>query len=233
MLTAHLAAGASARGAAGLWKGSALLGGFPHRFEGTHPKGTSLRSAALTAKDTCPPAQRFWGQSKGTAGDTAPDSAHAPVPTGRASRSTGCQPPKPAKPPSLRRGQGPLSPCAGFHSPTPSTSHALPGSRANPPHTSGARERSQDVPCPPGNPQNEKNVVQNSIGIPPLAPPARDTATPGFRAEQGSVRLQNPRKSQPLQSNHDCHSLPQEQESELSAPSHRHIIALLKASNQG
>lgn len=29
VLTAHLAAGASAREAAGLWKGSALLGGFP------------------------------------------------------------------------------------------------------------------------------------------------------------------------------------------------------------
>lgn len=92
-LTAHLAADASPRGAAGLRKGSALLESFTGRFEGTHPKGTSLKSAALRVQGTVPPAQRYWGHSKGTAGDTAPDSAHAPVPRGRASRSSGCQPP--------------------------------------------------------------------------------------------------------------------------------------------
>lgn len=66
---------------------------------------------------------------------------------------------------------------------------SLPGHRVDPPHTSSAQERSQDTLCLLGNPQNEKNVVWNSISI--LSLETRNASQRQLRVSWQSRGLQN------------------------------------------
>jgi len=152
-----------------------------------------LSSAALAAQAACPPAQWCWGAV------TALLVTQPQPPLTAPSLGEGLPAPQPAKPPSLSRGQGALSPCAGLQSPTSSTSQALPGSRADPILPAlGCTRLLGNTPRTPCADQEilRMRKMQYRIASAFLhqtpAPAARDAATPGFMAEQGSRNLQNP-----------------------------------------
>lgn len=139
-------------------------------------------------------------------------------------------------PVSARGGQWTLSSCARFHNPTPSTSCAVRGSRADPPRTSGARERSQDTPCPPGNPQNEKNVVPNSVDILSLDTRTTSQGQPGLQVSwQSRVAggCKTPESHRRCSKKVTAGLSPKSKSLGCLCSQHRHIITSLNPPHQG